>query len=86
MLTLDALIGCYVVVVREVREETGYDVALDGLLSAEAGGSTDGVRWVPLADIGSLPCSPEVIEALQRWRRYHPGGWVHSPTRVTTGE
>ena len=89
--------------VREVREETGYDVALGrvlgidsfvvpaqeqphgarpfksvrvvfearvvaGELANEVGGTTDEARWVPLAEVGSLPCVSLVDAALTLWR------------------
>jgi 8-oxo-dGTP diphosphatase len=91
-------------VVREVREETGYEVALGrllgidtlvlpveehplggarpfksvrvifegrvvaGELANEVGGTTDEARWIPLAEVPSLPRVPLVDAALALWR------------------
>ena len=37
--------------VRELREETGYDVEL----RHEVNGTTDEARWIPLSEVSSLP-------------------------------
>ncbi len=93
-------------VVRELREETGYEVSLvrllgvdtllvpasdrklaterplkavrvvfeatvnGGELTREVGGSTDEARWIPLADVPTLPRVPLVDVALALWRAH----------------
>ena len=90
--------------VREVREETGYDVELTrvlgvdsfvvpaaenadangrayksvrvvfegliagGELTHETEGTTDEARWIPLAEVSSVPRVPLVDVALELWR------------------
>lgn len=90
--------------VRELKEETGYDVRLGavlgvdthvipadqrhvptgrpmktvrvvfaaevtgGELTHEVGGTTDEARWVPLADVASLPRVSLVDAAIDLWR------------------
>jgi 8-oxo-dGTP diphosphatase len=90
--------------VREVREESGYDVELTGLLgidshvvppeerlhwhdkplksvrvlysarviggslTAELDGTTDEARWIPLADVPTLPRVSLVDAAMAAWR------------------
>ena len=45
----------------------------DGDLRAETDGSTDDVRWVPLADLSSLPCASLVGVALDLQQRHREG-------------
>ncbi len=45
----------------------------EGSLRAEASGSSDAVRWVPAAELSTLPVVPYVSEALSRFGPNRPG-------------